>query len=37
MVVDVDVKAATWKIRNAHCFHWGTQQTDPYIETGAPA
>jgi hypothetical protein len=30
MVVDVDVKAAKWEIRNAHCFHWGTRDTDPY-------
>lgn len=35
MVVDVDVKAASWEIRNLHCFHWDSRQTDPYVETRA--
>lgn len=35
MVVDVDVKAATWEIRNRHCFHWDTRDTDPFVELKA--
>lgn len=33
MVVDVDVKSASWEIRNSHCFHWGERATDPYVQT----
>lgn len=35
MVVDVDVKAATYSIRNLHCFQWGTRDTDSYVESAA--
>jgi hypothetical protein len=35
MVVDVDVKAATWEIRNRHCFRWDTRDTDPFVESKA--
>ncbi len=33
MVVDVDTKAASYAIRNMHCFQWGTRATDSYVET----
>ncbi len=35
MVIDVDVKAATYDIRNLNCFHWETRQADPFVEAKA--
>lgn len=35
MVVDVHTKAASYTIRNLHCFQWGTRATDTYTETAA--